>query len=64
MCAYVITNIKQEMALGKMMKGGAHGVGAMHKSVGGIGKFQKGEEEPEKKGKAMPEAVQAAFSKK
>lgn len=52
------------MALGKMMKGGAHGVGAMQKSVGGIGKFQKGEEEPEKKGKAMPEAVQAAFSKK
>jgi hypothetical protein len=51
------------MALGKMMKG-AHGIGGMHKSVGGIGKFQKGEEEAEKKGKAMPEAVQAAFSKK
>lgn len=52
------------MALGKMMKGAAHGVGAMHKSVGGIGKFHKGEEETDKKGKAMPEAVQTAFSKK
>jgi hypothetical protein len=52
------------MALGKMMKGAAHGVGSMHKSVGGIGKFQKSDEEPDKKGKATPEAVQAAFSKK
>jgi hypothetical protein len=52
------------MALGKMMKGAKHGVGATDKSVGGIGKFQKGEEETDKKGKPMPEAVQAAFSKK
>jgi hypothetical protein len=51
------------MALGKMMKGAAHGVGAMHKSVGGIGKFQKGDEEQEKKGRPMPEAVQEAFKK-
>jgi hypothetical protein len=52
------------MVLGKMMKGAVHGVGAMQKNVGGVGKFQKGEEEAEKRGKAMPEAVHAAFSKR